>query len=537
MSVLSVDTLLAGAAESPTARVALPEERATAAELDARAGAFAAHLQARGLRPGAKVAVWLAPSLDLMAALFGTIRAGCVAVPVSDRFRAMELRHVVRHAGVEAVLTTDADGFLDRLGLLRQALPGLGDDAAGLAVADAPRLREIVLAEDVDGAAVSPAPADPGPTALLMFTSGTSAAAKACVISHRALLAHARVLAEDRYLIGASSVVWTPLPLFHIAGIVTLLATLHARATFLHSGMFNTATTLPLLAAERPTHALAAFDTIWLQLLDEAERAATDLSSIEVGLSANGPEQLRRLHARLPRVAFVGNYGSTEGCGHSAIGGADEPEEIRLDGGGMPVPGVEVRITDMLTDGPLPAGEQGEIQLRGPSIFDGYHDDPAANAAAFTDDGWFRTGDLGVVDATGRLFFRGRLKDMLKVGGENVSAMEVEAFLMSHPDVGVAAVVGVPDDYYGEVAAAFVEPIPGAEVGEDDLIAFCAEHIAGFKVPRYVRVVDAWPMSGTKIRKLDLAERLRGELREAGITRAPRPPRRRSGRRAGEAAR
>ena len=176
-----------------------------------------------------------------------------------------------------------------------------------------------------------------------------------------------------------------------------------------------------------------------------------------------------------------------------------------------PVPGHEVRIVDPETDDELPVGERGEITVRGPGLFERYHNDPEKTAEAMRG-GWFHTGDLGCVDAAGRLTFLGRLKDMLKVGGENVAAVEIEAYLVTHPAVKIAQVVGVPDARYVEVPAAFVELVDGADATEEELIDYCRGTIASFKVPRHVRFVTEWPMSATKIQKFQLREDLLAEL-------------------------
>jgi fatty-acyl-CoA synthase len=167
-------------------------------------------------------------------------------------------------------------------------------------------------------------------------------------------------------------------------------------------------------------------------------------------------------------------------------------------------------------------GVVGELLFRGPSLFVRYHDDPESTALAIDDDGWFHTGDLGTLDAEGRVSFVGRLKDMLKVGGENVAAADVESYLLTHPAAEIVQVVGVPDARYLEVPAAFVQLRQGATATEAELVDFCRGQIATFKVPRYVRFVDEWPMSGTKIQKFRLREQLVAELESAGITEAPR---------------
>lgn len=182
---------------------------------------------------------------------------------------------------------------------------------------------------------------------------------------------------------------------------------------------------------------------------------------------------------------------------------------------------VELRAVDPETGLDVPAGQVGELLMRGPTRFVRYHEDPELTSRVIDGDGWFHSGDLGRIDPDGRVAFVGRLKDMLKVGGENVAAAEVESFLLSHEAVEIVQVVSAPDARYVEVPAAFVQLKAGAEVSERELIAFCRGQIATFKVPRYVRFVEEWPMSGTKIQKFRLRERIAAELEQAGITEAP----------------
>ena len=222
------------------------------------------------------------------------------------------------------------------------------------------------------------------------------------------------------------------------------------------------------------------------------------------------PDALLALGRQWPGPRICASYGLTEGGGVIAFSHLDDPAEVRVRGG-RPFRGMEIRIADPETDEELAPGEVGQILVRGAGLFDGYHNDPAKTAEAMRG-GWLHTGDLGVVDADGRVSYRGRSKDMLKVGGENVSAMEVEAFLLGHPAVKVVQVVGVPDPRYVEVPAAFVELAPDAAATDEELIAFCRGRIASFKVPRYVRFVDEWPMSATKIQKHRLREALLAEL-------------------------
>jgi fatty-acyl-CoA synthase len=270
------------------------------------------------------------------------------------------------------------------------------------------------------------------------------------------------------------------------------------------------------------TVALAAFETIWLPVLDRPDWADRDLARLRLVMAVGVPERLRAMAARVPQALHVSCVAMTESSAFLALGRLDDPLDARLSTGGHPMPGMRVRVIDPETGADLPPDTPGELLFRGPSAFDGYFRDPAATAATIDAHGWVHTGDVVTVDPAGRVTFRSRLKDMLKVGGENVSAAEIEDHLVTHPAVGVVAVVAAPDARYVEVPAAFVQLAPGASATAEELIAHCVGRIASFRVPRYVRFVTVWPMSGTKIRKVELRTGIADELAAAGITEAPR---------------
>jgi acyl-CoA synthetase (AMP-forming)/AMP-acid ligase II len=214
----------------------------------------------------------------------------------------------------------------------------------------------------------------------------------------------------------------------------------------------------------------------------------------------------------MPDAIQVGSFGMTEASGTVCTGSPDEAEERRISRLGRPLPGLEVRIVDPESKHDVHTGLRGEVLVRGYSLFEGYYRDPVKSAQALDQDGWFHTGDIGSLEADGTIMFHGRFKDMLKVGGENVAAAEIEAHLQRHPAVKLAQVVGIPDAKYVEVPAAFVELQPGASATEAELIAHCKADIASFKVPRHVRFVAEWPMSSSKIQKFRLRTQLVGEL-------------------------
>jgi acyl-CoA synthetase (AMP-forming)/AMP-acid ligase II len=240
------------------------------------------------------------------------------------------------------------------------------------------------------------------------------------------------------------------------------------------------------------------------------------------GADVGTPERMRYMQDRLPGAVQISCTGSTEGAGFVCVGDPADPPEARALYAGRPVAGMEARIVDPLTGADLPDHTPGEFVFRGVSRFTRYYRDPRTTAERIDDDGWYHSGDLLERDSQGRFRFHSRLSDVLKVGGENVSAAEVEDQIAGLPGVSVVQVVAAPDGHYGEVAAAFVELRPGASLTESEITGHCLERMATFKVPRYVRFVTEWPMSGTKIQKGRLRQRIADELAAASVTEAPR---------------
>jgi fatty-acyl-CoA synthase len=221
------------------------------------------------------------------------------------------------------------------------------------------------------------------------------------------------------------------------------------------------------------------------------------------------------MQERLPSATQISSFGSTESCGFMCMGLATDSLELRTTTSGTVMTGMEVRAVDPTTGEDVPPGVPGEALYRGVTRFKEYFRDPEATRAAIDADGWFHSGDLITLDAEGRLSFVGRLKDMLKVGGENVAPSEIESHLSTHPAVKLVQVVGVADARLDEVPAAFIELVESKELTAEEVIEFCTGKIASFKVPRHVRFVTEWPMSATKIQKFRLQERLAAELAAA----------------------
>ena len=523
-----------------------PDHQVSYTGLADRADFFARGLLAAGLRPGETVGILLPNCVDTIAALFGAAKAGLYPVPVNARYKSLELADLIRHSRMRALFISPPQpanpAAPDFPAVLAEAFPALaGQDRAALALDNAPDLRQIVVlgesappgfATEADFAAAGAAvPAgdlerrrqlvkvrDP---AVVMYTSGTAAEPKGALLSHEALIRFADGTKETRFFLTPEDRIWTALPMFHIGGIAFSVATIYAGATLCHTGFFRPEVALDQIESMRCTIVLAAFETIWLPVVNLPDFNERDLSSVRIVMTVGVPERLLDMASRMPHAIQVSCFGMTEASSFLSLSYLADTLEQRVSTGGHPMPGMECRVVDPVTGADLPPDTEGELLFRGSNCFSGYLNDPELTAQVFDDEGWFHTMDVATMDPDGRVTFISRLKDMLKVGGENVSAAEVESYLLRHPAIAIVQVVSAPDDYYVEVPAAFIQLKPGAAVTGQEIIDFCVGRIATFRVPRYVRFVTEWPMSGTKIKKAILREMIAADLKEEGITRAP----------------
>jgi fatty-acyl-CoA synthase/long-chain acyl-CoA synthetase len=539
--VTTMGDLLLSAADRDPDKPALvfPDRCFTYGELAARALARARSLQALGVKPRDHVGILMHTCPEFVETYFAIALCGAVIVPINARYKAAEIAYVVENADLALLVTTDAIAeqvnFVERL---EQALPGLASqpDARGLSLAAAPRLRAIVLCGASErpgfvsereflaaGEAVPEASVHETrlrvrvrDVALMLYTSGTTANPKGCLITHEAQVRNSIALGRHRYRLTHEDSLWSPLPMFHIAAVLPMLAIFDVGGTFLTMGFFDPGLALRMLEEYKVTATYPCFVTIMQGLIYHPDFAKRDLTSIRV-MNSNFAVQpagvAEPIMKAMPEALQVGTYGMTETAGTVSTGSPEEPEGQRITRLGRPLPGLEVRVVDPETGSVLPAGARGELVVRGYSLLEGYYRDPDKTAQAIERDGWFHTGDIGSIDEAGTLMFHGRIKDMLKVGGENVAAAEIEAQLQKHPAVKLAQVVGIPDVKYAEVPAAFVELKPDRQASETELIEFCRREIAGFKVPRHVRFVTEWPMSSSKIQKFRLRSALVEELK------------------------
>ena len=516
----------------------LPGQRLTYSQLTERALLRARSLQALGVRPRDHVGLLMPTCLEFAEYLFAIALCGAVAVPMNARYKYSELAYVIENGDLAAIITTsqiaEHVNFVERL---TQAMPGLeqGRDPRRLEVASAPRLKAMVLlgegqapgfvtqaafealaatvSEDaVHATRVGVRLRDP---AIMLYTSGTTANPKGCLISHEAMVRNSIALGRHRYALKHEDVFWSPLPMFHIAAILPLCAIFDVGGAYATMSYFEAGAALKMLTAERVTATYPCFVTIMQDLIYHPDFAKTDLSRITLmnsNFAVQPPAIKDAMLQAMPHAVYVGTFGMTETAGTVSTSRLEDPLDERVGRLGRPLPGLEVRIVNPDTGAECPPGERGEIWVRGYSTLIGYYKDPEKTAAAIDADGWYHTGDVGSLDARGTMMFNGRIKDMLKVGGENVAAAEIEACLQRHPGVKLAQVVGVPDARLVEVPAAFVERKGDVAVTDQELMEFCRREIAGFKVPRHIRFVAEWPMSTSKIQKFRLRTELIKEL-------------------------
>ncbi|QHE88894.1 AMP-binding protein [Hydrogenophaga sp. BPS33] len=504
-----------------------PDERVTWQELQAQSRQIAAALHAAGIRQGDHVGLMLGNGAQWIAAFFACASLGAVTVPVNTRFKAEELAFCLQQADVKLLIYVDRFLGIDFTALLREVEPAIDAQLPGKALpllaqavvvgaGETPRGVRSFDAFVADGTSVSEGElaqiaqgVSPHDTLLIQYTSGTTSFPKGVMLSHANMLGDAasvarrmNVRAEDRY--------FSIRPFFHVAGsTLSVLVSLTTGCCLLSLPKFDVKQALDVLEAERCT-LTSGNDTIFLMLMGHPDFDAQRLH-LRGGWAAAGPEVMQKIRdvMRVPHICNA--YGQSEASPNVLLSDHDDAFELRRDGFMHPHPGVEVRLVDAESGAVVaPGAGAGEIQVRGWNVMRGYYQMAEATAKAFTADGWLRTGDLGEQRADGRMRMVGRLKDMFRVGGENVAPAEVEEVLHAHPAVQQAQVIGVPDARLGEVTGAFVLLKAGHEASGDELVAWCKARCANFKVPRYIALVESFEHIGmtgsSKVQKNKLRE-------------------------------
>jgi fatty-acyl-CoA synthase len=530
------------------------EQRLTYPQFQEQARQLAKGLLRLGVRRGDKVAILMGNRAEWLLVDFAVASIGATLVALSTWGTARELEYVLRHADVTTLITVDRFLRSDYVAMLAEICPELPRACPGeLCSARLPYLRRVVClggqdypgtyrfqdlwelggtAADADLEAVR-AQVQPADIAYILYTSGSTATPKGVQLQHFALIENMWGIGERLHLTEADRL-WLAVSLFWGLGCENALFALmtHGGCLVLQEH-FEAGQALRLIERERCT-VYYGLVNMTAALFEHPDRPRRDLTSLRTGVTI-GPPRAIQLAMDLGIREICNVYGLTETYGNCTVTDAHDPVDVRLHTVGRPLPGMRIKIADTATRQPLPPGEVGEICVRG-YVTPGYHKDPEKNAAAFDAEGFLLTGDLGCLDRDGRLRFRGRLKEIVKSGGLNVSPLEVEEVLLTHPEVEQAHVVGVPDRLKDEVLAAVVVPREGAVVSAEELRAFCRERLAAFKVPQHFRFWKRgdFPLTATgKVQKVKLREELMNDLAShqenhthaarAGINPAPTP--------------
>ncbi len=466
-------------------------------------------LHAAGVSAGSRVGILMGNRAEWLILDFAVMSLGAITVGLNTWATAYELAYQLRHAQVKLLAIEPHFRHSDFRALLADAraeadgLPALAtvvcteEPLTGmLSYADFMAAGERVNADLVSAAYARVKPDD---VACLLYTSGSTALPKGVPLLHRGLIDNMWEIGERQHL-EADDKLWLAVSLFwSLACVNALYAVMTHGASIVLQHHFDAGEALRLIEAERCT-VFYGTPNMALALWEHPQRIAHDLSSLRTGVTIGTPEQLRRV-ATLGVEKICNVYGLTEAYGNSAVTDADLSLEKRLLTVGQALSGVEIRIIDAESGASLPPGTAGEITLKG-NVLPGYWNDPVRTAEAFTADGYFRTGDLGMLDEEGYLYYRGRLKELVKTGGINVAPAEVEEVLRRHPAVELAFVTGIPDARLDEALAAVIVTRSGMTVTEADLAVHCRATLAAYKTPRHFRFVEASVLPLTTTGKL-----------------------------------
>jgi fatty-acyl-CoA synthase len=487
--------------------------RLTYAELDAAVEELARALLARGVAKGERVGIWAPNCAEWFLTQYATARIGAILVNINPSYRTHELEYVLRQASIGTLISAVSFRTSDYRAMVEEVRPALAE------------LRDVVYLGDPTWAALLAAAAKASPDDLaqrsaqlsfddpinIQYTSGTTGFPKGATLSHHNILNNGYFVGEGMSYTEQDRIC-VPVPFYHCFGMVmgNLASTSHGACVVIPAPGFDPAATLQAVQDEKCT-SLYGVPTMFIAELGLPEFASYDLSSLRTGCMAGSPcpvEVMKRVITEMNMEEVTIAYGMTETSPVSTQTRKDDSLERRTSTVGRVHPHVEVMVVDPDTGLIVPRGEPGELCTRAYSVMIGYWAE-AEKTAEVLRNGWMHTGDLAVMDSEGYLNIVGRIKDMVIRGGENVYPREIEEFLYTHPAIVDAQVIGVPDEKYGEELMAWVRLREGAEeLTAESLRGFCAGKLAHYKIPRYVHVVDEFPMTITgKVRKVEMRER------------------------------
>ena len=489
-------------------------------ELAVDVAAVALGLLRRGIGKGDRVGIWAPNCAEWTLIQYATAKIGAILVNINPAYRAHELEFVLNQAGIRMLIAVSAHKTSDYAGMIAQVRPrctALSD----VIMTDGPEWTDLVAlgreqdAAELAGIEQTLSADDP---INIQYTSGTTGFPKGATLSHHNILNNGYFVGELCHYTERDKIC-IPVPFYHCFGLVmgNLAATSHGAAMVIPAPAFEPKTTLRAVAQTRCT-SLYGVPTMFIAELNEPEFATYDLSSLRTGIMAGSPcpvEVMKQVIEKMGMTEVSICYGMTETSPVSTQTRSDDSLERRVGTVGRVGPHLDVKIVDPESGLTVPHGEPGELCTRGYSVMLGYWEQPDKTAEAIDAARWMHTGDLAVMDADGYVSITGRIKDMVIRGGENIYPREIEEFLYTHPDIVDAQVIGVPDQRYGEELMAWIRLRPGAaEITAESLREFCLNKLAHYKIPRYVHIVEEFPMTVTgKIRKVEMRERAEEILR------------------------
>ncbi|MEI7057348.1 AMP-binding protein [Nocardioides sp. CCNWLW239] len=485
--------------------------RWTYTELNADVDALAVGLRQAGIGKGDRVGIWAPNCAEWTMVQFATAKIGAILVNINPAYRTHELAYALNQSGVRLLISATSFKTSDYVSLVAEVEKDCGalEQTVFLGTPEWEALlaagRGERLADHVDY------PLDPNDAINIQYTSGTTGFPKGATLSHRNILNNGFFVTEAIHFTEQDRLC-IPVPFYHCFGMVmaNLGCTTHGATMIIPGPGFDPATTLQTVQDERCT-ALYGVPTMFIAMQDDPGFASYDLSTLRTGIMAGALcpiEVMKRCVSEMHMSEVAIAYGMTETSPVSCQTRTDDDLERRTETIGRAAPHVEIKIVDPVTGEVVPRGTAGEFCTRGYSVMLGYWDDDAKTAEAIDAEGWMHTGDLAVMREDGYCVVVGRIKDMVIRGGENIYPREIEEFLFTHPDIAEAQVVGVPDERYGEELCAWIRMRPGAEPLDADAVrAFASGKLAHYKTPRYVLIVDEFPMTVTgKVRKIDMRE-------------------------------
>ena len=484
----------------------------TFAELHAAVERTARGLTGLGLVQGDRIGVWSTNCVEWIMLHLAAARLGIIVVNVNPAYRSHELRYVLRKSRIKALFLWERDHRADYRAILEEAREGETLPLEHVVYICGESWTRMFL----HGEEPPEVQCNPHGVANIQYTSGTTGSPKGVLLTHRNLLNNGAVIAAGMNFT-AADVVCAPVPLYHCFGcVIGTMASIVSGATFvLPAATFDPLATMLAVQKTRST-ALYGVPTMFIAELEHPEFKSIDFSSLRTGVMAGAPcpvEIMKRVVNEMHCPEMTIMYGQTESSPVITMSCVDDTIEKRVSTVGSACPNTEVKIVHAETGETVPVGQRGELCTRGYLVMKGYDDDPEASARAVDSDGWLHTGDLAVMRTDEYFHVTGRARDVIIRGGENFYPREVEEFLYTHPSVAAVEVVGLPDLRLGEVVAAWVRLKPGASATEEELQQHCRGKIAHFKIPRWIRFVEEFPMTVTgktqkyRIREIEIEAR------------------------------